>query len=352
MTAATSTSDPHPTPTPRSTPRTNHQILEIRTIRLLELLQRVEDTTLPGYDPPAALRREVRFAFRSFSFAVNEWLRERTAVSEEARARAIAELRRRFLAQFVRADSPRRFHEKPRGYAGDSASIEMIYDNRPSGLGSVGRMLDECFLAQPAAAAVRNRRGLLADLIREVVGRNTGRKTFVASLACGPARELFDVLENTEVASSLHATCVDLDAEALATVEERQKSRVPDANLELVRENLISVAFGRRKLPVRQLDLAYSIGLIDYFEDRLVIKLLDSIHSMLSPGGTVVLGNFHPQNPDRGLMECFLEWNLIHRSEKDMQRLFAASAFGPDCMEILYEEEGVNLFAIARKSST
>ena len=95
--------------------------------------------------------------------------------------------------------------------------------------------------------------------------------------------------------------------------------------------------------------LALDDVLIDYFEDRLVIKLLDSIHAMLAPGGTVILGNFHPQNPDRGIMECFLEWNLIHRSEEDMERLFAASAFGAGSVEIVFEEEGVNLFAIARK---
>jgi SAM-dependent methyltransferase len=318
--------------------------LRERTNRLIELLARVEGT------PPAPRRREIRVAFRSFAASVDEWLKQCSAVSAEARQEAMEELRERFLDEFLEADGPRRFYEKPRGYAGDSESIEMIYDNRPSGRSAVGRILDECFLAQPAAAAVRNRRGLLATWIRETVERKPeGETARIASMASGPARELFDVLEDESLARSLHATCVDFDADALRTVADRQRQEFPGANLHLLRENLISVAFGRRELSVEPLDLAYSIGLIDYFQDRLVVKFLDSLHDRLAPGGMVILGNFHPSNPDRGIMECFLEWNLIHRCEVDMERLFAASSFGPDSVEIVFEEERVNLFALARK---
>ena len=89
----------------------------------------------------------------------------------------------------------------------------------------------------------------------------------------------------------------------------------------------------------------YSIGLIDYFRDDFVVKLLDWIYDRLAPGGRVILGNFHPRNPIRALMDHVLEWSLIHRTEEDMNRLFERSKFGRPCSRILYEPERINLFA-------
>jgi len=93
----------------------------------------------------------------------------------------------------------------------------------------------------------------------------------------------------------------------------------------------------------------YSIGLIDYFNDRFVVNLLNFIHGCLAPGGQVILGNFHPSNPARALMDEVLDWPLIHRSEDDMHRLCAQSAFGQPCDRIRFDPSGVNLFAIASR---
>jgi extracellular factor (EF) 3-hydroxypalmitic acid methyl ester biosynthesis protein len=72
---------------------------------------------------------------------------------------------------------------------------------------------------------------------------------------------------------------------------------------------------------------------------------LNWIHGRLRPGGTVILGNFHPNNYCKEMMDYVLEWRLIHRSEEDMNRLFTGSAFGRSCTRIQFENEGINLFA-------
>ena len=66
---------------------------------------------------------------------------------------------------------------------------------------------------------------------------------------------------------------------------------------------------------------------------------------MLRPGGKVILGNFHPRNPTKAMMDHVLDWKLTHRDEADMNRLFEESAFGRACTEIQYEPGRVNLFA-------
>ena len=109
--------------------------------------------------------------------------------------------------------------------------------------------------------------------------------------------------------------------------------------------NLVYLASGRKKLELPPQDLVYSIGLIDYFGDKFVVRLLNYVHARLKTNGRVILGNFHADNPSKALMDYILDWKLKHRTEDDMHRLFAASAFGSECTNICYEDEGVNLFA-------
>jgi len=59
----------------------------------------------------------------------------------------------------------------------------------------------------------------------------------------------------------------------------------------------------------------------------------------------VIVGNFHPANTAREFMDHVLEWNLIHRTEADMNRLFEASDFRRPCTQITFEAEGIDLFA-------
>jgi SAM-dependent methyltransferase len=223
--------------------------------------------------------------------------------------------------------------------------IEEIYQNRGQGKGRLGPVIDRCFLNLPGAKAVRNRRGLLVDEIRRTSRAGGDELTRFTSLACGPAEEVFDVLADPDLAARLQATLIDIDEEALAFVEDRARQRGVLDRLTLAQANLIYLAVGRHRLELPPQHLVYSVGLIDYFNDAFVLKLMDFAHALLRPGGRLILGNFHPLNSSRAMMEHVLEWKLIHRSEDDMHRLFAASKFGRPCTRIRFESERVNLFA-------
>ena len=147
----------------------------------------------------------------------------------------------------------------------------------------------------------------------------------------------------------LYASLVDIDLQALAYVADRRDNAGLQNRINLINANLVYLALGRQKLELNDQDLIYSIGLIDYFNDKFVVKLLNWIHGRLRPGGTVILGNFHPNNYSKEMMDYVLEWRLIHRSEEDMHRLFTCSAFGRSCTRIQFEDEGINLFAECAK---
>jgi hypothetical protein len=156
---------------------------------------------------------------------------------------------------------------------------------------------------------------------------------------------LFDVFEGLPEVGRLKASLIDIDAEALAFVRERRDARGLRGQMDLHAANLVYLATGKSVLNLLPQDLVYSIGLIDYFNDRFVVNLMNYAHGLLKPGGRVILGNFHPRNSNRALLDHVLDWKLTHRTESDMDRLYAGSKFGRPCTRIQFEDENINLFA-------
>jgi extracellular factor (EF) 3-hydroxypalmitic acid methyl ester biosynthesis protein len=264
---------------------------------------------------------------------------------EAVRSHLGARLQAEMLPYILTTETADRFYSKPRGYAGDFVAIHKIYMNRPGGSSRLGPIVDRMFLEMPPSVAVRNRRKLIADEIVATVRARNGAPVRVLCLASGPATEVFDAFSELGDRSQLKATLMDIDLQALAFVDEQRSQLKLNGQINLVNENLIALFLGRSALKLEPQDLIYSIGLIDYLNDKLVGKLLQFAHQNLAPGGRVLLGNFHPRNPAKEFMDVVLEWSLIHRTEEDMHRLFRGSPFARDCTRIQFEAQGVNLFA-------
>ncbi len=243
-----------------------------------------------------------------------------------------------------------RSYTKPRGYAGDFLTLQMVYDDRPQGVRRLGPYIDRWFLGIPASCAVKNRRGLLRDMIVDTARARPGATIAITSLACGPAREIFDVFAEPD-RPDLIATCLDIDDQALTYARAIAQSLDVTQRVSFVQANVVRLAMGRDAVVLADQDLVYSIGLIDYLSDGLVVRLLDWMHGVLRPGGTAVVGNFDVDNPDRAFMDHLLDWRLIHRSSADLARLFAESAFGDAAVDVRREATGINLFATATRAA-
>lgn len=297
---------------------------------------------------PDDLKEKIKSGFRQFAVLINSHLGDASSENPYIKDELGARIQRELLPYIHLSHIAERIYAKPRGYAGDFLTIELIYKNNPEGTSRLGPLLDLCFLDEPAAIAVRNRRGLLADEIGKVMAASQ-ETVRVTSLASGPAAELFDVYKTLDNPTRLKSTLVDIDLQALAFVGDKRDRLKLTRQMDMFNGNLVYLATGRQKMDTRPQDLVYSIGLIDYFADKFVIMLLNYVHSVLKPGGKVILGNFHPDNTTKALMDYVIDWKLIHRDEEDMNRLFRASAFGRDCTEIRYEEQRINLFAMCVK---
>ena len=219
-----------------------------------------------------------------------------------------------------------RLYAKPRGYAGDYQTIDMIYDNVPAGAGPVGALARR-LRAEPAGRQGHSQSAAPPGGGDPVVlphgGQGVPRRQ--PRLRSG-ARDLRRVRESRRQGAP-HVSCIDVDREALTHIGAQCQKQTLGEQVRTLQANLIQLATGRQELELAPQDLIYSVNFIDYLSDELAIALIDWTYDKLRPGGRVILGNFHPRNPTRGFMDHVLDWHLTHRDEAAMNQLFAASKF-------------------------
>ncbi len=237
---------------------------------------------------------------------------------------------------------------KPRGYAGDYQMMKMIYENEYVGRSIFARLLHQYPVNVKAAQAVRNRRRIVADVVRSLVHeRRNGDAVDVMSVACGPAAELADFFTDAASVARIRCTIVDQDEEALHTAANGARALERELGVApVVRQISDSV---RAMLRIRDLpgawgkyDFVYSLGLFDYLTPPVARVVLERLYQTLKPGGRIIVGNFHRQNPDRVFMEYWLDWVLFYRNQREMMELAEGI---PDAQRrIFFEDTGCQMF--------
>jgi extracellular factor (EF) 3-hydroxypalmitic acid methyl ester biosynthesis protein len=251
---------------------------------------------------------------------------------------------------FMRSRFAERAYYKPNGYAGDHVMMEMIYGDQPDGDGKLGQIMDGWCLETSAAKAVRGRRKFLKNQLARLCGQKKCNPAIkIMNLACGSNRELFDFLKDCDYSNKITAVCIDNDPLSLEYTHRRVDGFPHQASIKLMKENVVLWAIGRTKHNFGLFDIIYSAGLTDYLEDRIFLSLINRSHECLVKGGTMIIGNFGPANKNRAFLDHILHWRLIHRSEEDLTNLFSQSRFG-NHVQVLTEESGVNLFALATRT--
>jgi extracellular factor (EF) 3-hydroxypalmitic acid methyl ester biosynthesis protein len=222
---------------------------------------------------------------------------------------------------------------KPRGYAGDSEMMTMIYRNEFNGDSTFAKVLNKYPLGEPAAQAVRNRRGIVAEALRgfraELTAAEPERPMRVLSVACGPAWEIGDIVRSAEEAQNIHFTMFDQDQYALMEVASRvaEIERRLDATLSVdyLRESVRTVLV-TRELETKwgRYDFVYSMGLFDYLTPPVARAVLGKLYRLLEPGGRMVIGNFRTGSPGRHFMAYWLDWVIYYRTEQDFAEMAEA----------------------------
>jgi extracellular factor (EF) 3-hydroxypalmitic acid methyl ester biosynthesis protein len=209
-----------------------------------------------------------------------------------------------------------RAFSKPRGYAGDAGTMDLLYIREPlsEDISPLGEALYPWEVQLRGARSVRARRSVLAHIIDEVALQVSRPR--VLSVACGHLRELEESCAARRGAFE-DFIALDQDAQSLAVVDEHYG----ELGVETVHDTVRSLITGQRGYS--GFDLIYSGGLYDYLGQSTAIRLTRKLFDMLRPGGRLVVANFAPNLRSIGYMEALTDWRLIYRSEPEMQQLTA-----------------------------
>ncbi len=244
---------------------------------------------------------------------------------------------------------------RPRGYAGDSEMMRMIYRNDYEGESTFGKILHKCGVEQVAAESVRERRQTIKNKVQsmeEELNLPSEEKMRILSVACGPAMEIGDILKTKEDCSRLHFSLLDQDEEALSEassliniIERSLDTKVShDLIQESVRVMLLNPDFLSRW---GDFHFIYSMGLFDYFTAPVATSVLEKLYGVLKPGGEIAIGNFLTQHSSQMYMEYWLDWYLIYRTEEEFLKM-AENLPGAQC-KIVLDQYNVQMFLQVKK---
>lgn len=227
--------------------------------------------------------------------------------------RQLAEFRRILLPTLMESEFGAYIFHKPRGYHGDFVSQEMIWfgrtlagPHRYRGSSPVGKMLSAYTFDTANCRANEDRVWRLKRLVRKSGIR-------IASIGCGSCIELWGL---TDIAAC-DLLLLDQDGGALARAKEKLHPAV--TKVQFAEQNILkSVLCQPGDSLLGQRDFIYSVGLLDYFEEKSARRIVAGLWRSIAPGGLLLVTNAHPGNPTKLWMEYAGDWWLKYKDESAM----------------------------------
>jgi extracellular factor (EF) 3-hydroxypalmitic acid methyl ester biosynthesis protein len=236
--------------------------------------------------------------------------------------------------------------------------VSMIARQAVEGGSLYAKVVNNWFLEQAPAAAHRNRLDLLQARLTEEAARvaREGRALRVFNVGCGPAAEIERFMRDSPLSDRAQFTLLDFNDETIrhstAALEEARARHGRRTGLSWIRKSVYQLLKESGKTAVRPgqalHDFVYCAGLFDYLTDPVCQRLMEIMHTWLAPGGLLLVTNLDPSNPRRQTMEHVLDWNLVYRTGRDMEKLIPPDWRRDQC-SIKADFSGVNLLLEARR---
>ena len=259
---------------------------------------------------------------------------------------------------FIRSGSINRLvMDKPFGYPGDFQIGEEIAKNQ---LATVGFecCADAYFLNSPATVSTRQRHKCFVTYIKQFIFSSPKSELHIMDFACGPCRVLAHLAQyySGSPDKTVYYHCTDMDQRAL---EYAKSKTLMDAyakfSIQLIQVHPIRFALNRNphKFFKDKYDLIYSGGITNYLEDRVVIRFIANLKTLLKTDGRIMLSNYRKpsDNPSRLFMEWGVNWNMIYRSDEQYISLFEKAGFRTEALENrMISDLGIMQYCVAKKS--
>ena len=250
-----------------------------------------------------------------------------------------------------------RAYTKPLGYAGDYEIVNMmLQESKTQTLDVYARVIDSFHINSSAPEAHRNRINMIYEHLTSEAKRvieDEERFFNVLNVGCGPAVEIQKFIATMPLSTQAAFDLMDFNEATIDFLEHRINNLIRESGnkpyIKFIHKSIdILLKEANRNIgrTSGKYDLVYCAGLFDYFSDQICRRLTALFFSWIRPGGSVIVTNVDPGNPNRFQMEHLLEWNLEYRNEQDMKKLV------PDGAQYTIKKDttGINIFLFLKKT--
>lgn len=198
--------------------------------------------------------------------------------------------------------------------------------------------------------AVRNRLKLVKDLLsREIVRRSSLEEIVILSIASGSARAVVESIFSTKPKSNILAYFLDKNIEAIEYSKNLIKNQGSFEGKGSIKFNWIHDTANSFSEHIKESpDIVEMVGLLDYFDDKEVVRIFKNIFENLNPGGVMITSNI-VDNAERRFLDKAIGWKMIYRNGEEFAKLASEAGFKKEDIRVIYEPLKVHVVIIASK---
>jgi SAM-dependent methyltransferase len=229
-------------------------------------------------------------------------------------------------------------------------TLDYVYENQPSGVSPLGRIMDRSYLESPGWSGIRIRRQNLETMLREAMRElhAAGRPVRILDAACGGGRY---VLETMAALRDIPASAVLRDyKQQNLDVAEKLRAQLKLDGVKIVRAD----AFDRASYSTEpRATIGIVSGLLELFPSNDAPRAcFAGFAEAIEPGGILIYTN-QPWHPQLRFIAGVLRnregqpWVMRRRAQEEMDELVSVAGFAKEAQEV--DEWGIFTVSRARR---
>jgi hypothetical protein len=169
----------------------------------------------------------------------------------------------------------------------------------------------------------------------------------ILSIASGSARAIVEAVVDSNIPKNIGVsiTFLDKNPEALKYSTHLAEALPKEYKLRWIEDTASNFPKHVNGLKPNIVEM---VGLLDYFDEKQVIKVLSTIHENIADGGTMIIANIS-DNRERKFVTNLVGWKMIYRDAENLIDLAEQSGFELGKMRAIYEPLGIHHILIAIK---
>ncbi|MBI1975683.1 MAG: class I SAM-dependent methyltransferase [Candidatus Vogelbacteria bacterium] len=200
------------------------------------------------------------------------------------------------------------------------------------------------------AKAARNRLRLVKKIIRNTAKKLVKQDVNIGllSIASGSARAVIEAMSRLKIPKKLRVSVIFLDKNPEAIEYSKSLAMICPKQFRL--RWIVDTAsnFPAHLTHKDKINIVEMVGLLDYFDDLQVVKVLSVIYNSLENGGVMIIANID-DNIERRFVTNLVNWKMIYRSTEELIDLALKSGFQPNKMRAIYEPLRIHHVLVAKK---